>query len=205
MPLGSINSGDNGDGARTKLSQRSNQDVLQNTDELKQKINKGNSNIASHRQFRETLSLGNYELSSQAYRDQADQAGASIGIFADFQVAEGTSLEDFKAIKKEQAGYRPDDFKFQYGKRATNVALADFDNEQHKYWQEQDEFMSINTDRLLTKELEGQYTTLIAMEDDYRSLLESGDKIESFKLKDKIGRFKAQIDVLKLNRVNQLS
>jgi len=204
MPLGSVNS-DNGDGARTKLSLRSNKDVLQDTGELRQRINKGNSNLASHRQFKETLSLGNYDLSSKLYREQANQAGASIGIFSDFQVEEGTSLADFKALKKETAGYRPSDFKFQYGKRATNVALADFDSEQHKYWQEQEKFMDINTDRLLTKQLEGQYTTLIAMEDDYRSLLQSGKKIESFTLKDKIERFKSQIDVLKVNRVNDIS
>lgn len=204
MPIGSVKSSDNGDGARTKLALRSNSEILQDKEALKARIN-GNSNIASHKQFRAEIGLGDYQQSAQFFRQQAINAGNSIGIFSDFQVSEGATLDDFKRLSKEVAGYRPQNFKYQYGVRANNVTLADFDEEQSRYWQEQDEFMSLNTDRLLTKELESQYKILISMEDQYRELVNSGDKIESFKLKDSIERFKSQIDVIKLNRVNELS
>lgn len=205
MPIGSVNSADNGDGARSRLSQRSTDNILQNTDGLRQQINKANSNVAAHKEFREIVGLGNYEETAQLYREQAAQAGQTIGLLSDFQIKEGSTLKDFKALTKKVAGYRPTNFKFEYGAMAKNSTLADFDKNENEYWKAQDEFMSINTDKLLTRDLENSYKGLIILEDKYRSLINSGDQIESFKVKGEIEMFKQQIDVLKVNRVNQIS
>lgn len=204
MPIGNVNSANEG-GARTGISINLTNEFLDDKEQLRQKVNKANSNVAARRQFRERLGLANYQESSDYFRSKALQIDQKIGIFKNFQVPKGTTLDDFKAIKKEQAGYRPFDFKFQYGYRAVNNTLADFNRVQQKYWLEQDEFMSINTDKLLTKQIEAKYTTLIEMEDEYRLLVESGDVLESYVLKDKIERFKASIDLLKIQRVDEIS
>ena len=165
----------------------------------------GNSNVATSRQLKESLGLADHRESARLYREKAAEAVGQLGVFPGFEPKKGTTLDDFKKIKKEVAGNRPNNFARQYALGSVNATLADFNKQQSEYWKEQDKFISINSDVLLTKELESHYKTLISMEDDFKSLVESGKQLDSFKVKGDINRFKMRIDALKAQMIKDLT
>jgi hypothetical protein len=191
-------------GALTSFAINANNRVLQNTEDLVNVI--GNSNMAaSRRRLQESLGLGDYSESAQLYREKAVSAAKKIGLFPGFEESKGDSLDVFKKNQKAMAGYRPNDFSRQYSLSLINSNLAHFQKTQSSYWQEQQTFIGINSDVLLTKELESHYKTLIEMENGYKFLVESGRQIESFNVLGQISGVKQQIDALKAQLVSELT
>jgi hypothetical protein len=196
-------SNNNAGGARSQLGINANNSALENTEQLRKTL--GNSNIAASRQLKDSIGFSDHRESARLYRERSANAVQQLGVFPGFEAKKGTTLEDFKKITKEAAGNRPNNFARQYTLGSIYSTLADFNKEQSKYWKDQDEFISINSDVLLTKELESHYKTLISMEDEYKSMVESGKQIDSFKVKGDINRFKMRIDTLKAHMVKNLT
>jgi hypothetical protein len=197
-------SNNNAGGARSQFGINANNLALENTEELRRRL--GNSNIAKNaRNLRSSMNLQDYDESARSFQQQSFSQQNALGIFPGFEAPRGTTLSDFKTIKNDAAGFRPNDFYRRYTMGSINATLSDFQRTQGEFWQKQDEFVGINTDVLLTRELEAHYKTLISMEDEYKSLVESGRQIDSFKVKGDINRFKTRIDALKSQMVKDLT